>query len=100
MDVHIRELLDTMIWKITEADGKEKTCYQTRLAMTEPTGVKRQHEHVYQKKKMLLMTAKHHEIDQILASACGCYVTKEEHDRMRSFDVTMVGVATRRQESK
>jgi hypothetical protein len=87
LEVHIRELLDKMIWKITEADGKSNTRYQSELALSKPAGVKLQHEHVYQKKKMidLLLQAKRNEIDKILASACGCYVTKEEHARLSPF---------------
>jgi hypothetical protein len=88
LDAHIRELLDKMIWKITEADGKNDTRYQSEVALSKPNGIRLQHGHVYQKKNMidLLLRAKADEIDKILALACGCCVTEQEHVRLSQFN--------------
>jgi len=86
LEVHIRELLDTMLWKITEANGKYTARCQSQGAME--LGVNLQHKHVFQKKQMInrLMTAPIDEIDRILADACCCVVTRQEHERLKPFD--------------
>lgn len=75
-----------MLWKITEADGKYTARYQSQGAM-EP-GAELHHEHVFQKKRMIdrLIAASAEEIDGILADACCCVVTRQEHERLKSYD--------------
>jgi hypothetical protein len=91
LPIHIRNLINTMLWKITEADGKHQTRYQSADAL-ECSG-KPIHEHVYPWAQMIdkLLTAKsEQEIDQLLAQAEGCLVTPDEHVRL-SHSGDMVG---------
>jgi hypothetical protein len=86
---HIRELLTTLLWKITEADSsKYKTRYQSQGAIERSAGVKLQHEHVYQRAKMIdaLLIAEPDQIDEILGLAVGCTVTTEEATLLAQFD--------------
>lgn len=65
---HLRELLDTMLWKITEADGKYKTRHQSHSALQCSDKRLLRHDHVYPKEKMIdaLLNAKPEEVDGIL----------------------------------
>jgi hypothetical protein len=86
---HLRELLTIFLWKITEADSsKYKTRYQSRAALERSSGSKLHHEHVYQRSRMIdaLIGATPAQIDEILALAIGCTVTREEADRLLQFD--------------
>jgi hypothetical protein len=86
---HLRELLTTLLWKLTEADSsKYKTRYQSRGAIERSAGVKLQHEHVYQRAKMIdaLLQAEPNQIDEILGLAVGCTVTTEEAALLVQFD--------------
>ncbi len=86
---HYVELLGILLWKLTEADSqKHKTRFQTQGALNRCGNTKLQHEHVFQKAKMiaLLMKAKPEEVDSILQDAVGCTVTKEEHEVLKGFD--------------
>lgn len=86
---HLRELLTTLLWKLTEAESsKYKTRYQSQAAIERSAGVKLQHEHVYQRAKMIdaLLEAKPDQIDEILGVAVGCTVTTEEAALLAQFD--------------
>jgi len=85
---HLRELLDTMLWKITEADGKYKTRHQCVGALQCKNKKLLRHDHVYPKEKMIdaLLNAKPENVEEILAIAVGCIVTVEEHLRLSQFD--------------
>ena len=85
---HIRELIDTLLWKLSEADGKYNTRYKTNgvLACTDRSQLR--HEHVYQKSKMIeaLLNAEQDDVDNILSDAIGCTVTIDEHARLNKYD--------------
>jgi hypothetical protein len=85
---HLHELLATMIWKITEADGKYKTRHQSHGALQCNDKKLLRHDHVYPKGKMIeeLLKAKPEEVDSILRNAVGCTVTLGEHARLSKFD--------------
>ena len=86
---HLRELLTTLLWKLTEADSsKYKTRYQSQAAIERSAGVKLRHEHVYQRAKMIdaLLKAELEQMDEILGLAIGCTVTTEEHALLALFD--------------
>jgi hypothetical protein len=86
---HTRELLDKLLWKLTERDGsKYKTRLQSQRALDSSAVRGLRHEHVFQKEIMinLLMAAAPDEIDGILQDAVGCTVTIEEHARLAPFD--------------
>lgn len=82
---HLREFLSNALWKITEADGKYKTQYRSRAAMTAPRN-QLQHEHVFRREKMVdAILAQPDQVDTIVARAVGCLVTKEEHARLHDI---------------
>ena len=85
---HIRDVLDTLLWKYTEASGKYSTRYYSAASAGQPEPLLC-HEHVFQKRKMIhffLSAATEAEIDQILSEACGCVVTREEHNLLKPYD--------------
>ncbi len=82
MPKHIEELIDTMLWKITEANGKYNTRHRSERALKCGDTKQLAHEHVYPKKAMIkrLMHAQSEtEVDDILRSAIGCTVMRDEH---------------------
>jgi hypothetical protein len=85
---HIQDLIDTLLWRITEADGKYNTRYRTSGAIDCSDKSQLRHEHVCQRSRMitLLMNAKPEEVDGILKDAVGCVVTRDEHTRLKAFD--------------
>lgn len=85
---HIRSLIDTLLWRITEADGKYNTRYKTRGAINCTDKNQLRHEHVYQKARMIeaLINADPDAVDTILDDAIGCTVTNEEHRHLNEFD--------------
>ena len=85
---HVRELVDCLLWKITEADGKANTRYKTSGALECSDKRLLRHEHVYQKAKMIdaLSKAGPNALDSILQDAIGCSVTADEHERLKMFD--------------
>lgn len=77
---HKRELLDICIWKITEVDGKYKTRYRSIGALGESTQGNLQHEHVFEKKKLITdLIDQPENYKTILDTAVACVVTKNEH---------------------
>ena len=89
---HLREPLDVGLWKLTEAEGgKYNTRFRSQGALN-CIDKKRQHDHVFQRAKMVTALEKAMEkatpdkIDQILTKAVGCVVTVEEHKRLEKFD--------------
>ena len=84
---HLRELIDKMLWKITEADGKYKTRYQSLGAMQGSSPVLK-HDHVFTKKTLIdaLLKAEPKQVEEILSNAVGCTVTREEHERLTRYD--------------
>ena len=89
LQAHYRELLSSLLWKITEADGhKYKTRFQSQGAMGCTDRAKLRHEHVFQRSRMIeaLENASPHEVDDILKNAIGCTVTIEEHALLSKFD--------------
>ena len=83
---HCEELLDVLLWKITEADGKYNTPFKSEGALHRKT--KLRHDHVYQRLKMIarLVKAAPQEIDKILRRAIACTVMIKEHHRLSKFD--------------
>ena len=89
LPAHLRELLDKMLWKITEADGKYNTRYRSESALHCNDNKLLAHEHVYPKEKMItaLIDAKsEEEIDRIVAVAVGCTVTRPDHSQLHKVD--------------
>ena len=85
---HVGELLTTLLWKITEADGKYKTRFQSRGALECTDSKQLRHDHVYTRKRMVdaLLNAGPEACEEIVKHAIGCTVTAREHDLLSTFD--------------
>ncbi|HWG21741.1 MAG TPA: hypothetical protein VG225_14515 [Terracidiphilus sp.] len=85
---HLREVLKILLWKITEADGKYDTRYQSNGALECKDQKQLRHDHVYPCKRMIgaLIQAKPEEWQEILRDAVGCTVTVDEHRLLSTFD--------------
>ena len=84
---HKRELLSICLWKLSEAEGLSK--YRTRLCSQRALKAKPAllaHEHVYERKKLVAqLMADPSSLDQVLARAIGCTVTRQEHARLSAI---------------
>jgi len=83
---HKRQLIDVCIWKITEVDGKYKTRYRSEGSLHINDLSKLNHEHVVEKKYLidqLLENPKN--FSNILDTAIGCVVTRQEHSILTSL---------------
>jgi hypothetical protein len=88
VSVHVEDLIDILLWRITEADGKYNTRHKTTGALACTDKSQLRHEHVYQRSKMIttLVRAEPGEVDTILKDAIGCTVTEDEHALLLEFD--------------
>ena len=93
LEKHIRDALGTLLWKMSEVDGKYKTRYQSAGALKCKDKSQLRHDHVYPRSKLIdsLLTARPEEVDEILKRALGCTVTAEEHLRLCRFDKDHIG---------
>ena len=69
LPAHYRALLNTLLWKMTEAEShKYKTRFQSQGAIEGSGKGKLRHEHVFQRSRMIdeLLQAKPEELDGIL----------------------------------
>jgi len=83
LERHKRDLINGMLWKITEARGKYTTRFRSTGACDAPNGAKLQHEHVFTRKDLVDEILKHPERARAIAStAVGCTVTRAEHERL------------------
>jgi len=82
-EAHKKELLGICIWKITEADGKnkKKLRYWSGGAMDNESS-KLQHEHVHERKELISRLLSGEAVESVVADAVACLVTKEEHSRL------------------
>src|ERR1043166_9507914 len=80
---HKRDVINGMIWKITEAGGKYLTRYHSRAAWNAPRTTKRERDHVIPRKALIDAIMREPErARELLATAIACTVTKEEHARL------------------
>jgi len=75
---HIGEILHIIVWKVTEANGKHGTRYISEGVYNGQGPVR--HEHVLTRKHLVeRMLREPDNVPQVLDTAIGCLVTKEEH---------------------
>ena len=83
---HKKDLIDSCIWKITEADGKHNTryrSYKSRSATKKQLRDEHVHEHVFERKKLVEEILNNpNDIDKITKKAIACLVTKSEHEKL------------------
>jgi hypothetical protein len=92
--VHRRNLLNTALWWITELGGKYTTRYRSRGVLELGAGQQSQlrHEHVLTRQALVAnMLAEPERVQELLMSAVGCVVTREEHAVLTQFDRTHEG---------
>mgnify|MGYP006450258921 CR=1 FL=1 len=75
---HKRELLSVCIWKITEADGKNKVRYWSAGTIDNPEK-KIQHEHVVTRKELVDLILAGVDAEILASKAIACMVTESEH---------------------
>jgi len=83
LDTHKRDVINGMLWKITEARGKYTTRFRSTGACNITGTEKLQHEHVFPRKVLIaaIMTEPER-ARELLQSAVACVVTAEEHRRL------------------
>ena len=80
LDTHLKELLNVLVWKVSEADGKYNTRYWSEGFYKSPDRSCCEHEHVIEKKKIIqLLMNEPNRIEEILRSVVACLVLEEEH---------------------
>lgn len=83
---HKRKFLSVCIWKMTEADGKYTTRYQTRTAWGADSS-ELAHEHVYRMELLIDRLLQSPEnVASILGEAVACTVTRDEHRHLCKQD--------------
>lgn len=88
MDKHKKELLSSMIWKITESKGKYSTEYISKevfeiRASGSKSNAGLNHEHVFTRKELILkLLGNPKKVKSILKNAIGCTVTINEHRKL------------------
>lgn len=93
LDAHKRDIINGMLWTITEARGKYTTRYRSKGAFDAPKGTKLQHEHVIPRKQLVERIMREpYAAREHLSTAIGCVVTVEEHRRLTSIDRTQPGL--------
>ena len=82
LEIHKKEMLSDMIWKISEANGKWNTQYYSVGTLKE-NDVSVYHEHVVSRKELIARLLKNpDDYREILSEITACIVTKSEHDRL------------------
>jgi hypothetical protein len=83
LDRHKRDVMNGMLWSITQARGKYSMRFQSAAAMNAPKGTKLQHEHVIPRKELIAAIMKEpNRARELLTTAVACTVTVEEHRRL------------------
>jgi hypothetical protein len=83
LDAHKRDVINGMLWKITEARGKYTTRFRSARACNINGTEKLQHEHVFPRKVLIAaIMAEPARARELLQSAVACVVTVEEHRRL------------------
>ncbi len=91
LEVHKKELLSVMIWKITERYGKLNAEYVSvaarKILNSDKTAQEKlkllAHDHVYTRKYLIQkLMSQPKNYRNILKEAVGCVVTREEHKKL------------------
>lgn len=85
---HRRMVIDSALWKITEAESRNKHrtrfCSQTVFSLPD---CECRHDHVFQKGRMIdeLIEGGEDSVEEIVAKAVACTISKEEHLALNRF---------------
>lgn len=84
MDSHKCDVINGMLWSVTQARGKYTTRFRSTAPCNAPKGIKLQHEHVIPRKELIgAIMNEPSRARELLSTAIACVVTKEEHQRQR-----------------
>ena len=83
LEQHKRDVINGMLWSITQARGKYTTRFRSTAALNAPRGTRLQHEHVTTRKTLTdAIMREPHRARELLGTAVGCVVTLDEHRRL------------------
>jgi hypothetical protein len=83
LEAHKRDVINGMLWSITQARGKYTTRFRSTAALHAPPDTKLQHEHVITRKALTdAIMREPHRARELLRTAIGCVVTRDEHQRL------------------
>lgn len=83
LEVHLKELLNVLIWKASQAEGKYTCRFVSEGFRKNPQETNIEHEHVLQRKKLIKeMLENPDQIDTKIRSVIGCVVLKKEHEKL------------------
>lgn len=86
LDRHKRDVINGMLWSITQARGKYTTRFRSIEAMNARQGAKLQHEHVIPRKELIeAIMGEPHRARELLTTAIACTVTVAEHRRLTAI---------------
>jgi hypothetical protein len=83
-----RKVLAEVLWFATQVDGKYTRRFRSNAARALAASERKQlrHDHVLTRKELIDALLREPErVDEIVRSALGCVVTKEEHDRLSAL---------------
>lgn len=85
---HRQEFLSVALWKITEAESKNKhrTRFCSQSVFTVPDCDCR-HDHVFQRALMVqkLLSSRPEDVEMVLEKAVACTITKDEHRLLNAY---------------
>lgn len=82
LERHKRDIINGMLWSITQARGKYQTRYRSKASLEKPTP-KLHHEHVLTRKDLIdRIMAAPEKAREILSEAIACVVTVDEHRKL------------------
>jgi hypothetical protein len=85
LESHKRDVVNGMLWSITQARGKYRTRFRSLASINAPKGTKLQHEHVVPRKVLVeAIMREPSRSREFLLKAVGCVVTIEEHRRLNA----------------
>lgn len=80
LGAHLKELLNVLVWKVSEANGKYNTRYWSEGFYKNPDKNSCEHEHVIEKKKIVQQLLNEPDrIEEIMKSVVACLVLADEH---------------------
>lgn len=78
-------LFRSIIWAVSEVDGKYTTRFRSKAALEAPSGSV-QHEHVFPMKDLWAIVQGRMKPAQLLPLVAACVVTRDEHRKLSAYD--------------
>ena len=91
LSVHKKELLTTLLWKVTERFGKYSPPWISEAGLKVEDKRVLQHERINTRKQLISKLLEGVPVRGVFMEAEACLVTEEEHAALSKFDKTHVG---------